>query len=494
MPIELRMPFLRKTAPSFAFVFMLILAASSEAQVTLRKLSTDTFTNSTSQHATEVEPDTFAFGNTIVSAFQVGRIFGGGGADIGFATSTDGGRTWTSGFLPGITTFQGGGTASAVSDASVTYDAAHGVWIICVLPISNNGNTVAVSRSTDGLTWSNPITVTTLGDPDKNWIVCDNTPTSPFFGHCYVEWDDTSLGDQEEMNTSTDGGLTWGPALQTADRTFGIGGQPLVQPSGTVIVPYEGLSGDMRAFTSTNGGASWTKSVHIANITDHVVAGGLRTSALPSAEIDATGKIYVAWQDCRFRTACASNDIVMSTSANGATWTAPVRIPIDVTTSTVDHFIPGLGVDHATSGASAHLTLAYYFYPTAKCTAATCQLSVGVVRSVTGGTTWSAPRTLAGPMSLNSLPNTFSGLMVGDYISTSYVNGKAFPVFAVARAKVGTKFDEAMNTTPAGLAAALIGPEFSSRNDRPVPHAHSDHPKMQYYDLDHEHRIPPSKK
>src|SRR6266481_9068009 len=43
------------------------------ATVPLVKLSTDTFTNSTSQHATEVEPDSFSFGSTIVSAFQVGR-------------------------------------------------------------------------------------------------------------------------------------------------------------------------------------------------------------------------------------------------------------------------------------------------------------------------------------------------------------------------------------------------------------------------------------
>src|SRR5204863_7737789 len=84
-------------------------------EIPLTRLSTDTFTNGTSQHATEVEPDTFAFGSTIVSAFQVGRIFSGGGADIGFSTSIDGGTTWTSGFLPGITIFQGGGTFTGAS-------------------------------------------------------------------------------------------------------------------------------------------------------------------------------------------------------------------------------------------------------------------------------------------------------------------------------------------------------------------------------------------
>ncbi len=77
------------------------------ATVPLIKLSTDPFTNATSSHATEVEPDSFSFGSTIVAAFQVGRIAGGGSSDIGFAVSTDAGASWQNGFLPGLTTFQG---------------------------------------------------------------------------------------------------------------------------------------------------------------------------------------------------------------------------------------------------------------------------------------------------------------------------------------------------------------------------------------------------
>src|SRR5437867_10249884 len=53
------------------------------------------------------------------------------------------------------------------------------------------------------------------------------------------------------MNTSADGGLTWGSALNTADGAHGIGGQPLVQPGGKVIVPIAGgVFGSMLAFRS----------------------------------------------------------------------------------------------------------------------------------------------------------------------------------------------------------------------------------------------------
>src|SRR3954463_2347252 len=99
------------------------LACFASAQVSLIQLSEDTFTNPSSQHATEVEPSAFSWGSTTVAAFQVARIHDGGGADIGFATTTDGGAHWTDGYLPGITIFQGNGLYQAASDAAVAYDA-----------------------------------------------------------------------------------------------------------------------------------------------------------------------------------------------------------------------------------------------------------------------------------------------------------------------------------------------------------------------------------
>ena len=69
---------------------------------------------------------------------------------------------------------------------------------------------------------------------DKDWIVCDNHPTSAFFGRCYVQFDDVSQGARLKMSTSTDGGLSWGAALNMGDSASGLGGQPVVVPNGTV--------------------------------------------------------------------------------------------------------------------------------------------------------------------------------------------------------------------------------------------------------------------
>jgi hypothetical protein len=433
-----------------------IAAAPSSAAVQLKQISTDPFTNTSSQHRTEVEPDTFSFGSIIVSAFQVGRFFDGGSSDIGFATSNDGGTTWQNSFLPGITRYFGAGPYDRASDPSVTFDARHGVWLISSLVL--RGTTavgVLTSRSTDGgHTWSTPVSVTGSAGADKNWIVCDNNAGSLFFGRCYTEWDQPGNGGLIRMSTSANGGLSWGAALTSADSARGLGGQPVVQPNGTVIVPYASSSfGSIRSFRSVDGGVNWRVSVQVAGVLDHLVAGGLRSEPLPTAEIDASGKVYVVWQDCRYRTSCRSNDLVMSTTTQSSypTWSSVVRIPIDSTASTVDHFIPGLAVDRGTAGTTARLGLTYYYYPNTACSFSTCQLDVGYVFSHNGGSTWSAPTQLTGPMALSWLAATNQGRMVGDYISSSFVNGGVRPVFAAASTPFGGLFNEAMFTTAALL-------------------------------------------
>jgi hypothetical protein len=455
---------------TLAFVALSTIVALAQSPVSLTEVSSDPFTVGPGQHATEVEPHTFAHGSTIVSAFQTGRIVPGGSTDIGWATSIDGGTTWTHGFLPGITKGEGSGPYDAASDPAVAYDAKHNVWMISTLPVSNSQTpAVLISRSTDGgLTWQNPVSVDpSASSSDKNWIVCDSTSTSKYYGNCYSEWDNPATGDGILMSTSSDGGLTWGTPKATADNSPGIGGQPLVQPNGKVIVPIE--TNNMSVFSSSNGGQSWSKVTSIASIQSHGDAGGIRSGPLPTAAVDGKGDIVVMWEDCRFRSGCSTNDLVYSASSDGLKWSPVIRVPIDPVGSTVDHFIPGLGIDPATSGKSAHVGITYYYYSNTNCSVSTCKLYVGFISSSNGGTTWNAPVTLAGPMSLNWLPNSQNGLMVGDYIATAFSGGTPHGVFAVAAAKSGSKYNEAMYTAQ-GLTAEELGPQLSSAGDKPLHH------------------------
>jgi hypothetical protein len=448
---------LRVVSAAGVVVLGTALTGTALAAVPLTQLSSDPFTNPSSQHRTSVEPDTYAFGSTILAAMQVGRFSSGGATDISWAVSRDSGSTWTAGFLP--LTKYAGGPYDRASDPAVAYDARHNVWLVSSLVLSEAPNlhpiAVVVNRSRDGgLTWSSPVTVGAGGAPDKNWIACDNHPASVFYGRCYTEWDDSADANRIRMSTSTNGGANWGAARKTNDSATGLGGQPVVQPNGTVVVPIGSANlGQIRSFRSVDGGASWRVTVLVARVAKHAVAGGLRALALPSAEVDASGKVYVVWQDCRFRSSCSRNDIVMSTTTQSSypTWSSVRRIPIDSTASAVDHFIPGLGVDAATPGSTARLGLAYYYYPSAGCSFSTCQLNVGFLTSLNGGATWRAPTQLANPMSLSWLASTTQGRMVGDYISTSWSGGTAHPAFAAASAPSGGLFNESIFSSTTGL-------------------------------------------
>jgi hypothetical protein len=455
-------------AAALSFALLGILAVPAAAGATVLQLSSDPFTQATcaasslTNHKTEVEPDSFSHGSTIVSAFQVGRIFDGGACAGGFATSTNNGATWTSGLLPGITKYVGAGPNDRATDLSVAYDAKHGVWLASTLTLLEaggvHGNSVVTSRSTNGITWSNPFTTARGSDLDKNWIVCDNTATSPFYGHCYTQWDNHAAGNLLQMSTSTDGGMTW--SAPKTNNTGVIGGQPLVRPDGTVIVPIDNANETaVGAFHSTDGGATWSSTTTITTIRHHRVAGSLREGPLPSAEIDGSGTVYVAWADCRFRTTCQTNDIVLSHSLNstGTSWSPVSRVPIDATTSGIDHFIPGLAVHPATSGATAKLGVTYYFYPSGS-----TKLSVGFISSINAGSTWSVPQTVISGMTSTWTATTSQGRMVGDYISTSYGSDNlAHGIFATASAPTtGTACSsvldncrEPTDTFASGLAA-----------------------------------------
>ncbi|HLZ55877.1 MAG TPA: sialidase family protein [Ktedonosporobacter sp.] len=435
----------------------------------IRQISHDPFTNSTSQHQTQVEPDTLSFGPIVVSAFQSGRFFAGGGSSgISWATSFSAGFTWQTGTLPGITTAAGGSYARA-SDPVVAYDLAHHSWLISSLGIKTtdavtNSVDVIVNRSVDGLKWSGPTIISASGPQniwDKEWIVCDQNPRSRFFGRCYAEWDDTNNNGQIMMSFSNDGGLTWSTPISPANQSFSaLGGQPLVQPNGTVIVPIFGTdlatgASGIYSYLSSDGGMSWTHLIKIAPALFMNVPGSAsfqyRGGSLPSAEIDASGKVYLAWAGCYFEAGCTAgfpspgtDDIVLTTTTDGTTWTALQRIPLDPIGSGVEHLTAGLAVDRNTAGGAAHLAVTYYYFPNPNCTTQPCQLFVGFASSTNGGTSWSPSQTLAGPTAESWYASTDQGFMTGDYISTSIAFNRGVTVVPVAQAPNGQQLNEAM--------------------------------------------------
>ena len=98
-----------------------------------------------------------------------------------------------------------------------------------------------------------------------------------------------------------------------------------------------------------------------------------------------------------------------------------------------DHVITGLAADPVRSG---RIAVAYY-------TESRGKLDVHLVRSLDGGVTWSRPLLLS-PERIPFGRIAFSnGVMVGDYISTSFAGGRAVAVFMLAQAKVRGRLRQA---------------------------------------------------
>ena len=413
---------------------------AADCEVVSREISHDSTTAFQAQHSTQVEPDSFAFGRTIVASFQSGRYDDGGAAAIGWATSQDAGKTWRAGSLTS--------DSERVSDPSVAYDAAHGTWLIAALGVRRNELDILLSRSPDGVAWSAARTIVSPSPGqegfDKEWIACDNWMTSPFRGRCYLSYLDVTTNELE-TRWSDDGGSTWSAPV---DSSLGAvpkievnGAFPVVRPDGSVIVVFMLIAplstgGDdwIGASRSIDGGVTFSNASRVADLeTDDVV--GMRAPPLPSADVDASGRVYVAWHGCQTRVGCDASDIVLATSADGAKWSPPIRVPTRNPGDRTAQFLPGLAVEPGTGGTSAHLAIAYYsFVNPDTCALTDCLgLNVNVIRSADGGATWGRPQRLsAAPMRLSWLADGGIGKMVGDYISTSWAGAHAIPIFALA--------------------------------------------------------------
>jgi len=433
------------------------------------RVSTDTLTTPVAQHATEVEPDAAASGSTIVSVFQVGRFFDGGAAAIGFAISTNAGRTWRSGLLPALTaSTTPPGPAARATDPAVAFDAAHHRWLAASLTISADSSSVVVSASSDGAAWDAPVTAISHPRPernpeetnlDKSWLTCDNGATSPFRGRCYVAYTDFAQpGVNIGVQSSDDGGLTWSAPAFVLVSVDVPGVQPVVRPNGQLVLVFRNGPGRLEAVRSGDGGRTFSQQHElIAQPRTHQRRQSptvLRVFALPTAAVDAGGTIYIAWSDCRFRRVCAANDIVVSHST-GAGWTVPRRVPVRGLGPTADHVLPGLGVDPRSRGTRARLALTFYTLRSAGCASSQCLLDVRMATSPNGGARWSAaPRLNARAMRLAWLPRTSSGFMVGDYVASEFAGNRAVGVFAIAFPPRSGRLDDAIHAAVRTVAVA----------------------------------------
>jgi hypothetical protein len=301
---------------------------------------------------TQSETSVVAFGNTVVLAYNdSGSNAGGTNKFTGFSYSTDGGVTFTDGgTLP----------TNPVGDAGdpvLARNNTTGRIYFATLGFSSPGNLQVFHSDNNGVTWSLPTNGSPgkTGTQDKEWIAVDNF-SGPGNGNLYEIDRDFGAGSGIYFYRSTDNGNSFGPSGGTFITSGNQGGYVTVGPDHSVYVFWwAGSTLQMRK--STDLGVTFGAPVTVAS---GLVGGtngdlgltgtrqgtttpsGFRSSEFPHAAVNpVNGNLYVTYDNKGAGADKADVFLVQSTNG-GLTWSAPVKVNDDVTTT--DQWQPTLAV------------------------------------------------------------------------------------------------------------------------------------------------------
>ena len=404
----------------------------------------------------------------------------------GVSTSTDGGRTWTSGFLPPVQ-----GAIATFGDPSVAVDR-QGTFYATGLGVDatfTNG-TIQMNRSTDGgMTWSDAVIVEADSSfsGDKPWMTVGPDPVRRDHDNVYVTW--TSFqptGTQLRFGRSRDGGATWRTQiLPVSDPplpeslSYSV---PFVDAStGILYIPYlhfgpESLQEDfIRILISADGGDTFTFAtfhapgapdptllpiVPAGDLTDCGTFGGFRLTIHAGRDVGGGrpdthghplprfvqaarlihqpafaarhGTLYLAWLQAN---STGGSDILFVQSPDGgAHWTRPVQVNPPVAQD-VQHVLPTLAVEEDPRARRPLIAISYYTQHRDE------TVDVETASSRDGGRSFSARRvtstsfalaptniplpTPQDPFNTVNFDNTFAPCYnLGEYMSAKVVDGR----------------------------------------------------------------------
>lgn len=135
----------------------------------------------------------------------------------GFSSSTDGGRTFTSGFVPAA---PGVGPVT-FGDGVVVVDRRGNFYYASLGSTADGHGSVTVNKSTDGGKTFGPGVIAGVDDgSDKNWIAVGPDPKNRGRDNVYVTWTSfTNTGSEVAFAVSTDGGQTFQQKILFAPGT-----------------------------------------------------------------------------------------------------------------------------------------------------------------------------------------------------------------------------------------------------------------------------------
>jgi hypothetical protein len=422
-----------------------------------------------SEPNTVVEPDVAVSPlnrDVAIAAAHDSRFVDGGAVSISIAWTADGGRRWHHMPAPGITRATGGPYDRA-SDPVVAFGPDGTAYLsVLLFDATTCPTAVAVLRSSDGgRTWSAPFyahkSSSCSYSDDKNWLVVDNSASSPHSGRVYQFWTPfrydsagTYLSAPQAVRWSDDHARTWSKTAYVTPISHGTqNSQPMIRADGSIVdtfydygvgqlvpdvvpgarpeTPRAGIdctalpaatidaTGTIYAATSSNGGSTWSPEIEVANNAGGY-ADGVRC-CLFGADIDATTHtMYVAWEGGVGDT----DPVYEAYSRDGTQWSSPIRVSRGDVKG-----VQRVNVDVAARRGQVYVSYGTRTQPRRNGGYVQQQLSV----SSNGGRRFAAPTSI-GPPSVLRYAAQSRGYFPGDYVGEAITGGRLYLVWAYSSA------------------------------------------------------------
>jgi hypothetical protein len=259
---------------------------------------------------------------------------------LGVIYTFDAGNTWHESELPMMQGWDG------MTDPAVAFDDFGNAFLIGE-PLKFHPESVGTSDDLEGLgmvaykssdggvTWQNPIPLTNDTRDDKQWVVCDNSPSSPHYGNVYAAWGASS---PLRFARSTDHGQTWkgkgNDPPGTSLVSFSFSPEMSVSNDGTLhILWHNDGTGAIQYLRSTDGGNNFepvkTVVTGVQSLRGHLPETGqwphfdygkFRVITLVTDCVAAHNVLVVAWADMREG---RSRIYYRRSLDNGVTWQGP---------------------------------------------------------------------------------------------------------------------------------------------------------------------------
>jgi hypothetical protein len=297
-------------------------------------------------------------------------------------------------------------------------------------------NSVAVSKSANGINWSTPVAVTFnqgKNFDDKYYLAVDRS-NSAFANRIYVSWDRNSGNNQIlYISFSSNGGASWSAPIKVNDGTTRfervIGAYPAVDHNTGMVYDswHDYAKNIIYVDKSTDGGVTWGTDVAAATThagfgTDIGCVGGRAQGPAHAVKVGPSGTLYLVYAD---PVTSGNNsrgfDILFTKSTDGgATWSTPISLNDDNTAS--DQFHPTISVESGRGGADK-ITVTFY---DRRDDPNNCLAHVYATQSTNSGATWSANvRLTTAQSNFDGNPNG-----PGDYSSSAPFSSAVWPFFS----------------------------------------------------------------